>query len=255
MDVYIGTILFEPRRWGPNREVPAFRVSEWQDRLAVAGFDGMELWANHVLCAGLDEAARIAAGPLDVAIFNSYATLDAAGAVARQQAVEMVNPLGAKAVKYNFGREIDALETELAALRDWRQRMPAGVQMLCECHPGTIAETPGQAKTIFDGLDSDVFGAMLHPFNNSPDSLNAWFDALGDRIRHMHVQRRADGDWQAIGDDAGHAAEIIDICRKRGFDGNWTIEFTRGVHPPDESPDELLANATADLTFLREHFT
>lgn len=44
--VLIGTILLEPNRWKPGK-LPSFRVSQWLDRFADAGFAGVELWENH----------------------------------------------------------------------------------------------------------------------------------------------------------------------------------------------------------------
>lgn len=253
MDIYIGTILFEPHRWGEHRDAPAFVVSAWQGRLAEAGFDGMELWANHVLAAEPQEPLRIKAGPLDVAIFNSYASLLDDGARERHQAVQAVTDLSAPAVKYNFSNDPASLAEELDTLRDWQAKMPDGTRMLCECHPGTQADEPAKAARVFEDLDPATFGAMLHPFNNTPEQLDAWFDALDSRIQHMHTQHRGPDDaWQAISEYADHAVAVIDRCKARGFAGSWTVEFTRGVHPPEEDLEELYRHALADLAFLRD---
>ena len=44
--IYIGTILLEVNRWTAGKE-PSYLVSEWVERFAEAGFDGMELWQFH----------------------------------------------------------------------------------------------------------------------------------------------------------------------------------------------------------------
>src|SRR5436190_8880648 len=96
----LGTILLEVNRHRPGKS-PTFRVSDWMARIAQAGFEGIELWENHAILAPEDEVTSLQSGPLPVAIFNTYAGFLDGEENARQRAAELVERLGAAAVKFN----------------------------------------------------------------------------------------------------------------------------------------------------------
>jgi sugar phosphate isomerase/epimerase len=245
--IYLGTVLLESNRWIGDR-IPACRVSEWIERISAAGFDGIELWENHFVMADAAERAALRAAQLPVTILNSYASMGADGAKARQQASGCVRELGAKAVKFNAGANPDSLEDELLAARAWAGGMP-GVSLFCECHAGTILEDPAVAATALANYPE--IGVIVHPFS-CPD-LAEWLHHFGPRVRHAHVQvldaqkRRC-----RLRDQQAKVKERLARMRDSGFAGSYTIEFTAGVGATPEDPDALFASACDDLMFLRD---
>ena len=243
--IYFGTVLLEANRWAAVR-APTYRVSEWMARMAAAGFDGLELWENHAVQADAAERAALQDAPLPVAIFNSYAPLDAGGESARQEVAERVRALKAGAIKFNVGPAMETLESELGTVRAWGAHMP-GVDLLCECHPGTALEDPAVAEQVLAGYPE--IGVIVHPFSGS--DLGAWFQHLGSRIRHAHVQV-VDAQWQRwrLRDQADLVQERLAIMRRGGYSGTYTIEFTAGVGVAPEDREALFAAACDDLVFL-----
>ena len=73
--IYIGSILLEKSRWSADK-TPTYRVSEWTERFADVGFDGVELWEYHATLCSPEELTALEAPRCPVAIFNSYASLD-----------------------------------------------------------------------------------------------------------------------------------------------------------------------------------
>ena len=244
--IYIGTVLLEANRWAAVR-TPTCRISEWLDRFAAAGFDGLELWENHAALADEAERAALARGPLPVAVFNSYATLDAAGEAKRAAAAALVREFRAPAMKFNFSRDPAAVPAERERARAWSAAMP-GVRLLCECHPGTALEDPAAAAAVLTGWPEAR--AIVHAFT-CPD-LAAWMRHLGPLTAHVHVQARdATGRLGSLRDEADTVRRRIGILRDAGYAGTFTIEFTRGVGTPPEDRERLFADAVEDLHFLR----
>jgi sugar phosphate isomerase/epimerase len=246
--IYLGSVLLESNRWTRER-LPTFRVSEWTDRSAAAGFDGIELWENHCALADPAERAALQAAHLPVTIYNSYVMLRADGEPARRQAAAFVRELKAPAVKFNVGADPETLESELRTAREWAAGMP-GVRLLCECHPGTALEDAATAAAALAGYPE--IGVIVHPCNRA--DLPDWLRHLGPKIRHAHVQmvtaqRRR---WRLC-DQPTLARERLAMLRDGGFTGSLTIEFTAGVGVAPESREALFAAACADLAFLREN--
>jgi sugar phosphate isomerase/epimerase len=117
----LGTILLEPNRWAPGR-VPTYRVSRWLDRIARAGFDGLELWENHGMMAPDDEIEALCEGPLPIRVFNSYATMDDAGLDRRRRAADLARQFGASGAKFNVGADATRLGTDRAAATPGRPK-------------------------------------------------------------------------------------------------------------------------------------
>lgn len=151
-EVYIGSILLEPNRWTQPKR-PSYLVSEWLERFERSGFDGIELWEYHATLCSPGELAAIERSPVPIKIFNSYASFDDQGGPARDEAVRQVERLRAGGVKFNLGGRWEERETYLRHLVPWARRLPPGVRILCECHPGTIMEVPGQAAEVFARLE------------------------------------------------------------------------------------------------------
>lgn len=248
--IYIGTILLEKNRWTKDK-TPTYRVSDWTDRFAEAGFDGMELWQWHATAVDDDERRALAASPCPVAIFNAYAAFDAAGADDRNRAAELTRQFGAKAVKFNVGRDPDERAEYIDSLRQWRPLFDDDVTLLCECHPGTIIEEPAAAKAFFDEADVPGVGVIVHAFN-AVDTLQAWLDTFGPAVRHAHLQMRDERTVIPFSAKPDVATDAVEKLKRAGFDGSYTLEFTAGTQAPDETADLLWTNALADKAFLED---
>jgi sugar phosphate isomerase/epimerase len=247
--IYIGTVLLEANRWARQR-TPTFLVSDWLPRLAAAGFDGIELWENHVTLAPASERAALRAAPLPVRVFNSYATMNAAGAAARDLAAALALELRAGAVKFNVGKDSASLIEELEAARCWGRQMP-GVQLLCECHPGTALEHPERAAEALASFPE--VSVIVHAFTSA--DLQGWFRHLGPRVRHTHVQiLDPNGRRCKLRDQTPLVRERLAAMRAAGYSGSFTIEFTAGVGTAPEDREALFAAACDDLAFLREEW-
>jgi sugar phosphate isomerase/epimerase len=252
--IYIGTILLERNRWQPGKQ-PSYRVSDWIERFQAAGFDGMELWENHALLGLADERAALAAARFPIAVFNSYAAFDDGAAEQRTAAASLVRHLQARAVKFNLGSDLALYPTYINHLHTWRASIPDNVRLLCECHRGTVVETPAMASHMLRHIAPGRIEAIIHPFTMHPDTLRAWFDALGGTITHAHVQlHNADGLFVRLERRLYTVRNALHVMRTYGFRGSFTIEFTEGVGASREDQDALFAAAVADLHVLKEYW-
>jgi len=246
-NIYIGTVCLERTRWG-KRE-PSFAVSDWMARFQRDGFDGVELWSYHFTRADAAEQQRlISAAP--IAIYNSYVGFTDAATAERQQEAEIINKLRAGAVKFNVGNDPAQLSAYKRNLLAWADLLPASCQMLCECHPGTLLETPDAAYSFHADLDPARYGIIVHVGNTAAEDLETWLDTFRDRVRHLHVQfRSADTD---PGDPAKRPAldALFEIVRKHAFNGTVTMEFTRGIGK-EENIETIYANACSDMAYIR----
>ncbi len=252
--IYAGTVLFEKNRWedGPDNN-PSFPVSAWLDRLQQAGFDGVELWEKHATMCDEAELSAMLSSEFPIRIFNSYISLtdDDPAKASRTKAAELTAQFGAWGVKFNVGRDGDCRDEYMRNLADWRTQFASDVTLLCECHPGTIIEEPAAAKAFFDEIGIDGFGVIVHAFGR-PDTLAEWCDLFGPAVRHVHAAVQNDKKkFTYLNHDSASAEKAVDILRRAGFDGTYTVEFTDGVAAPDETPEMLLANASGDLQYLR----
>ncbi len=259
--IYFGTLVIERNRWGVRDDakfthlqplvrcravVPTVRVSDWLDRTAAEGFDGVELFEAHALFASDAEVARLAEHAMPVGVFNSYFGLEDDDAVWRDSVAKMIHRLGAGGVKYNFGGDIGRLDHDLDTLRRFADACPGDPRMLCECHSGTITDDPATVERIARQLDDACFQFIIH-LADEPNRLRDRFSILGDRITHAHV-------WRGPEMDAPTLRERVQLVRELGFAGSFTIEFTRGIgfgkpDPPD--PAVLYEQAVEDQRIIR----
>lgn len=251
-EIYIATVLLERNRWTKEKQ-PTFRVSEWAQRFAAAGFDGIELWENHIALAPPEELAALKAAPLSVRIFNSYATFGPEDDPRREQAAAFSRELGVRAVKFNVGSDPELFETYVAQVLKWRRQLPVEITPLCECHPGTVLEKPEAAARAFERWAEAGIGAIVHPFNLTPNEVRSWMRHLGSALTHAHVQLNRERRMQSLAAYRDYVAEILQVMRDEGFTGNFSIEFTAGVGGGvSEDMEQLFESACADMELLRE---
>ncbi|MEM7139544.1 MAG: hypothetical protein AAF548_00840 [Actinomycetota bacterium] len=249
VDIYLGTIAIEPSRWAwMSEEAPApIAVSPWLDRIADAGFDGVELWEAHVRQADEAEAAAVFAHPLPVAVFNTYVGFDNEDDTERDEAAEWIRRSGARKAKWNTGPERDA--GSIAAYRDRAERFAASlpdVELVCECHDGSAMDDPATAATVLAAGSS----ALFHSHDDA-DLIAAKFAAYGERLTHVHVNHLFSGSPK-LADIRDELAAKVDLVRGLGFDGSWTVEFVHGTGDGElDQPETMFAQAVEDLDVLR----
>jgi len=238
--IYIATVLLERNRWTLDK-APSFAVSEWGQRFHDAGFDGVELWENHLLLAMDEEQAAIQDMACPVVYYNTYAGFGDEDADALREAADWIRRLGAKGCKYNLGKDPSRRETERRNLRAWVASLPEGCMPLCECHGGTMLEDPRDAARFFQEADLPRNGIIVHAMGGDEERLHPWFDLFGPAIRHLHIVLHREPDL------AGRLAYF----ERAGFAGSMTVEFTQGVAEPGENMADLFASAVDDLDTLR----
>lgn len=249
--VFLASILLEKNRWS-NHSQPSVRISDWVAPAMSAGFSGIELWEFHWTRASADERKQLSQCR-SIKVFNSYANLRNNGIDRRLAAANAMEKLGAIGIKFNFGPDPAAASEEIRAVNTWASLLPAGTQLWCECHSGTLAETPEGARRLAEALDPAKVSFIAHAFAEPPDRLNSWLDALSSRLVHIHVQTRdREGRWLMLKEQPSFALGTLNQLARAGFTGSYSIEFTSGVNTIAESPAELFAAACEDLQFIRE---
>lgn len=252
-EILMGSILLDVNRWGKPK-TPTYEVSAWADAFKAEGFDGVELWEYHATLCSDAECERLARDRFLSTLYNIYSDFDDASQNERTAAAEMIAKLGSRGVKFNVGKDPALRDEYLKNLRAWREAVPDTCVLMCECHPGTIVETPEAAKSFFDDLDMNGWEVMVHCFIPEQDVLQRWFDQFGAKITHAHVQMRDDQrNIMRLDEDPERAKAALSLMYDAGFSGSYTVEFAKGTREPGENIDDLWAAAKADLAFLKAH--
>jgi len=249
---YLGSILIERNRWkGGAERVPSIDLAQLAPAIQAAGFDGLELWDRHFLMGTAAQREFLCSGQLPVRIYNSYWLPYAADSEDARAARDAVRALShtLHGIKFNFGKPGEDLRAQIATLKEWAAELPDGVQLLCECHDGSLVETPEQAAAILDQFDAAQLGFIVHPLSFSYDMLERWFELCGPRVRHLHIQNRdrATKRWEGVDFETERVHHAIATLRRHGYSGTATFEFTRGTNTADDTPPTLLRNAANDL--------
>lgn len=246
--ILLGTIVLEPNRWfGVTKQQWGTTViSEWLDRVADFGFDGIELWESHFRDAAPQEQQAILDHRLPIEVYNTYVGFDDDNDAERTTAAATIVRTGAPKAKWNTGAERDpaSIDAYAARLERWASQLP-GVELVCECHDGSAMDDPATAARVLAAGSN----ALVHTHDDL-DLLKAKFDAYGDRISHIHVNHLFTGSPK-LHDIRGELAEKVDLVSSLGFEGTWTLEFVHGTGGDNDHPDQMLAQATEDLTLLR----
>ena len=253
--VLIGTIALEMNRW--SNRVPSYKVSDWLSRFNNDGFDGMELWENHVIHEVSEgEAAKIKDLGFPVSVYNTYALFGEDDAEKRKNAAKMIEYFNVDAVKFNVGDDLTQIDVYKSNLLEFADTIPSKCRLLCECHGGTILDDNKIAKDFFTDLPEGKFGIIIHPFD-SVASLQEKFDMFGSRITHVHSQlQRIENEKTLrlrLDEWPEHVSACFDVFRKYNFCGSFTIEFTGGTASVGENIDTLYENALADMAFIRKN--
>lgn len=246
--INLGTIVLEPNRWfGVTQDRWGTTVvSAWLDRIATAGFDGIELWESHFRDAEPSEQQAILDHPLPVAVYNTYVSFDDEDDTDRLAAAELIRRSGAAKVKWNTGSERDgaSLDAYAQRLSRWAAALP-GIELVCECHDGSAMDDPEAAAAVLAAGSN----ALFHT-HDDVDLIRTKFAAYGERISHVHVNHLFTGSPK-LADIRDELTEKIALVRSFGFDGTWTLEFVHGTGGDHDDPEAMMAQAAEDLAVLR----
>lgn len=273
MDLLFNTIMLEPNRWTPEHTLN-WPLTDLLGPIDEAGFKKLELWGYHVdriddaevanLAEGLAARSMCAFGVGAYPSFHKEGAEDEAEIARLERVASVSAALGARIFKVFPGRVASASADEalwtrtverLRALCDLVGR--DGMRLTLETHGGTLCDTLDNTLRLLDRLaDRDDIGICFQPYtDHDTDEAIAAFDALGDRVRHLHVQNRGaegtmtlleDGDWTDYRRFLSHAKAV-------GFDGALCIEFTAGIVPAEGEtfdPSRVLKNAGLDRRFI-----
>lgn len=251
--ILIGTVLLEKNRW--LSKIPSFNVSDWIERFIFDGFDGIEIWENHV-CSNDEEFNALLKFKKYIIGFNSYVDFDdsEASRIQREKVAEYINSLECEFVKFNFGNDLSKADEYIYNLLAWSKSLHPDIDILCECHHGTIMENTDIANGVFAKLNDDRFGAIIHPLSEV-DKLDIKISAYGKRIRHLHMQlMNSQFDFVDLNLHSDLIRDFIEKIDKLTHDYTCTVEFTKGCGKPDERIEELYKNAVKDMNLIRKSF-
>lgn len=264
--IYLASIALEPQRW--SSRTPSFRVSLWCSSVREAGFDGIELWEHHYSLASPEEKTALEqicadgyssnAAPAEepgsgIPVFNTY-LLPHINSLDEWRAVfSACGRLGSRAVKFNLGKDPEQEREYGDALAEILQIKPAGLTLLCECHPGSIVEQPDQAARFFADERFSEIGFMVHPFLIGNAKLRKWLDALGAGVMHVHTQMRDESNRMIpLSKRPQYIRDQLETLVESGFRGSISVEFVEGTKSEQDEPGYLFESAKADLATLRD---
>lgn len=245
--IFIGTVLLERNRWGKEGRKPSFKVSDWTQRIADDGFDGLELWQDHAAMADEEELERLRTGPSPVVLFNSYASVEPEDIAGRERTAELAEFFDAEGMKFNFGKDPERQDIYIDVVKEWAKMFKPGYRMISENHRGTTtADSELAAKTYekFEGINVE---GIIH-FNNEEESYRERFSLYGKYLTHIHCMLSSDKDGLMPEDEV---RKRIAWLREFRFSGTYTIEFTEGVRS-EVSIEGLYKNAVRDFKMLRK---
>ncbi|MCY3736547.1 MAG: sugar phosphate isomerase/epimerase [Gemmatimonadaceae bacterium] len=273
MQLLLNTIMLEPNRWTAEHALTRPLV-DLLDPIASAGFRELEVWGYHLdrlseaevehLAGALQARGMRAVGVGAYPSFHLEGAADEEQRRALDRLLAATVHLGASVFKIFPGRvaSADAGETVWRRSVEGMRRLAgrtaeADMLLTLETHGGTLCDTLEGTRRLLDQLPEDGVGICFQPYvEHDTAAAIAAFDALGPRVRHLHLQNRGpggparleEGDWTDY-------RRFLPHVRRSGFDGPMCLEFTAGITPAEGEAFDLagvLANAARDRAFVGE---
>ena len=272
MQILLNTIMLEPNRWTGDH-VLSCPLIDLLDPVAAAGFRELEIWQYHIsrLRGNELEALRQKLDDLDMRAvamggYPQFHLTGGAGETMQAQLDRLVEygaVLGVEVFKVfpgNIGSgKLDETQRKLSVNRLGRlaeELAKRDVVLTMETHGNTLCDTLDSTLRLLDELAAcgDSVGICFQPYTeHDTDRAIATFDALENRVRHLHLQNRRerevtlleDGDWTDY-------SRFLPHVRESGFRGPLSLEFTEGITPAEgESFDlqRVVDNAARDRDF------
>ncbi|MFC1525297.1 sugar phosphate isomerase/epimerase family protein [Candidatus Latescibacterota bacterium] len=273
MRLLFNTIMLEPNRWTADHAL-TYPLTQLLDPIRGAGFEELEIWQYHL--SGLDRkgvakvAEAISQSGLRASALGAYPLLHVSETeweAAREQLerlIEYGTELGIEALKIFPGRvasaDADADTWSVSVERlQWlaRELAARGVLLTMETHGNTLCDTLGSARRLLEELGAEAnTGLCFQPYaDDDTEAAMAVFDALRERVLHLHLQNRRGADRVASLLEEGDWTDyrqFLPHVRESGFDGLSCLEFTAGITPPDGEAFDLrlvVDNAARDRAF------
>ncbi len=247
-ELYLCTVALEKNRWAPGR-TPSFQVSDLIPDILSGGFDGIELWQYHFINASDEEKAKLSESSVPFYL-STYVSLVNRNEETYKALGDAAKAIKAKGFKFNFGKrpEDDMIDysVQLENLKHLTDCLPDYTKLICECHPGTIMEIPEIAGEVFEKLDKDRFGAIIH-LETAKETADKCFEYYGDRICHIHCQyRNGNESLVPMNDGTGKVKELVEYYSSKGFNGSYAVEFVKF----EDNAASHLGHAVADAKYL-----
>jgi sugar phosphate isomerase/epimerase len=270
MEVLLNSIALEPNRWTPKK-IPHFRLRQLLPAIAGAGYDAVETWQNHVALLGSDEIGALkeaaAENEIRFPIVGMYPSFHLEGEERRQELhrfdemIKIGGRLGFDLLKVMSGgvssedMTPDVWDRSVAFVREVLSRTHQwGVDIAFELHGGTVADDPETLLRFFDEVGSERLKVCWQPLGfQSTEPAIELYDRLSDRVAHLHLQGRRDGEMTLLKDAEIDYREVLGHMFDEGFDGYVSIEFVRGCvvdSPDDMDLGAVLENARKDREFI-----
>ncbi len=245
MKVFLGTVALEKNRW--SSRVPSLKVSDYITSIKSDGFSGMELWQEHY--TGADDAEKqLISSSAQCVIFNTYCKFHQGLTADMCEVAKAVADSGAVAIKYNFGNDMATVNEEYKTFMQWVALLPQNIELMCECHAGTLMHDVKFAREFFADKDTR-WTAIAHLCEDEQRRADI-ISAYGDRIVHIHTQMRdSSNHFMQLCDDAKRASADIKKALLLPNLRSFTVEFTADA----DTPEGLYNNAVKDLEFIRKN--
>ena len=251
--VYIATVLLEKNRWDRSKDPEFILNGKWLSRFQNAGFDGVEVWENHLIFASERQLQEIENHALPLKIYSSYYSFDSTQQDLAKKSADLIQRFKPASVKFNFGPNKEKMDCYIENFIAWKQKLPPNTLMLCECHANMALDEPKIVQKILSRVELEEVRLIMHAFSEPLEELKHWFDLFAAKISHIHVTYM-EGEQRLT---LARAPEIniqrMNFLNEQNFSGTFTTEFTEGVHTPHESHDDLFFAAIQDMHFIKTH--
>jgi hypothetical protein len=260
--VYLSSLLLEKNRW--NGKGPALPVAEWIEPIAESGFNGCELWFNHLAFVSRSdwEAIRSEATlhQAEIPMIFGHLPTETTEKAKRQReslldAVDFFKP---KALRFHLGEPLTVdgylkkLPARAEAAAEIVRDIGRDTQLVFECqvYPFRAEE----AKVVLEKIDPSRVSLSIRPFEMTRGDLEAAFGLSSKAVSHFGVRVKHGSEYVGLVSKADLCKQVLVQGRKMNFIGPWILETTAGVGAKSEDVVDLFDAAERDLNFLQELF-
>jgi sugar phosphate isomerase/epimerase len=234
------SIAFQQNKWGANIavEVP---LPEILPALAGAGYDGVEIWAPHVMSmsdAALDDLRRqLDDLRLTVPMLSPYfnftlsdesATQSLAHAQHCLRVARRITAIRVRCFTGNTGSadaRPDHWSRAVTSLRTLADEAAAdGIGLALEIHSRNLMDTLESTLRLLREIDRANVGLIYHAGNFLATHTDA-IALLGSAITHVHARNELDKKACSLADGDVDYTSMIAQLRQAGFDGYLSVEW------------------------------
>jgi sugar phosphate isomerase/epimerase len=244
----------------------AFRgepIEEIVPRLARLGYQGVEIWGNHIdgkSDAELDRLRRLAADSgLRIEALSPYfwLTRDLPDLVKQsletaERFVRYARRLGAPRIRTFVDAGSDGIGSAAATEEHWQRAvgclrkiaaLAPELLFVVEMHESTLADTPESAARLLQRVGAGNLKLLLHA--GGPDTLRD-YRALRADIRHVHVHgAHSGGGTGYLEDGPSQLPAFLSVINRDGYPHTLSVEYCfQGA---------TWARAESAREYLREH--